>query len=626
MSKATTDDPICVYRWEKAVDGADSGEKAVKEAYAVIQPGDLIVGATGSGHAMIYVGDCFGDGTNYIIHCAGKKVDPKTGVDAVEKNGGIRRDPAGTYCFGETPGKGLHTKYSTFVILRPWKAKDFSGHTVTEHAKTRLKYPRLRVDKEASLKIYNSPVTGQDITVTLTAFNNGTSAITGLPVTEYLPTGATLKSATGAQNADGKLTWTLDIPAGEQKSVSYTVTVTAKRGETVTIPAGKVDGLDTRSMTYLVSGAKLSREKLDKLASLGSTSKRETRSQLRALSANDVQFAVQVYGQVLGVDLGLPGSFNTLMKGMFHRVSPAGKLKDYPFMWELNKSEDIPAEYRAIYDMKIPEHFGGYSVFIGTDPAVPAHSMYPVDRTTDYREEFYEPGDIFIELSNEDKTSATDPKHVEVFIYLGSDSVLACGDGCAEVCSFGNSIERSLKNSVILALRPTLIYDDINADVSSMPFTDVETGSWYYDSVKELYFNGTVSGMTATTFAPNGKLTYGQALKLIACGLGFSEQSPTGAHWASGYLQLAKKRVWLTGDVDLDAPISRCALCSIAAKAKGLSAQPESNPFTDTRDASVLALYKAGVINGMTATTFAPDATLTRAQISKIICALRAVR
>ena len=39
---------------------------------------------------------------------------------------------------------------------------------------------------------------------------------------------------------------------------------------------------------------------------------------------------------------------------------------------------------------------------------------------------------------------------------------------------------------------------------------------------------------------------------------------------------------------------SRLAFCQIAAKAKGLTAQPASNPFTDCTDASVLALVKAG--------------------------------
>lgn len=624
MSKATTDDPICVYRWNKNENGEDTGAKAEKEAYAIIQPGDLIVGSNSSGgHAMLYAGDCLGDGTNYIIHCTGKKVDLTTGEDAVEAKGAIRMDKAGAYCFGETPGKGLHDKYSTFVILRPWMAKDFAGHTPTDHAKTRLQYPRLRIDKEADLTVYNSPVTGQDITVTLTAYNRGEAAIEKLPVTEYLPQGATLKDAGGAATAAGTLTWQLDIPAGKSQSVSYTVTVTAKRGEYVTIPAGKVGGLDTRSMRYLVSGAKLNGKALAALTALTKTTSRDVRAQLRLLDAKDANFAGQVYRELLGLDVHIPLTLNEITKDLFHRVTPSQMLSSFPFLWELNKEADIPAESRGIYDMRIPEHFGGYAVYIGDNPAVPAHTMHHIDRTTDYRAEFYEPGDIFIALGNADKTTATSPDNVDVFICLGGGKVLARGKYGAEVHTVENTIGLALKYHVVLGLRPSLAYDDVNAQVASLPFTDVAESDWFYPFVKELYYSGTVNGTTETTYTPSGTLTYGQALKLIVCAMGFDEQSPTDEHWASGYLQFAKRKGWISGEIALDAGITRKAFCQAAAKAARLAAQPAENPFRDTDDPAVLALQKAGVINGMTTDTFAPDAGLTRAQITKIICALK---
>jgi len=153
-----------------------------------------------------------------------------------------------------------------------------------------------------------------------------------------------------------------------------------------------------------------------------------------------------------------------------------------------------------------------------------------------------------------------------------------------------------------------------------LPFTDVKEGDWFYEFVSEMYGKKIIAGMTETTFVPNGTLTYGQALKLIAVGLGKGEQ-PAGTHWASGYLDLAKKEGWLANDVDLNGSVTRVAFCQIAAAAKGLTEVGE-NPFKDTTDLSVLALVKAGVISGMSADTFAPDQTLTRAQIAKIISLL----
>ncbi len=181
------------------------------------------------------------------------------------------------------------------------------------------------------------------------------------------------------------------------------------------------------------------------------------------------------------------------------------------------------------------------------------------------------------------------------------------------------------------SLRPTLVYDDIHSGSPSVPaasglkFTDVKESDGFYTYVKDLVADGTVNGMTETTFVPNGTLTYGQALKLIALGVGEKEPAKSGSHWASGYASLAKSKGWLAEDVNLDGTITRLALCKIAAKAKNLTAQPDSNPFKDTSDKDVLALNKAGVINGMTATEFRPEGLLTRAQISKIIHTLRKV-
>ena len=174
---------------------------------------------------------------------------------------------------------------------------------------------------------------------------------------------------------------------------------------------------------------------------------------------------------------------------------------------------------------------------------------------------------------------------------------------------------------------------DANADFEfratgtegAQPFTDVKESDWFYRYVTELAADGTVAGMTETTFVPNGTLTYGQALKLIALVVGEKEPQKSAAHWASGWMTLAKSKLWLTEDVNPDAAITRLALCRIAAKAKGLTDQPKKNPFTDTEDAAVLALNKAGVISGMTAKTFEPDGLLTRAQIAKIIWTLRSV-
>ena len=153
----------------------------------------------------------------------------------------------------------------------------------------------------------------------------------------------------------------------------------------------------------------------------------------------------------------------------------------------------------------------------------------------------------------------------------------------------------------------------------SLPFTDVKEGDWFFPFVRDLYGAKVISGMTETTYAPSATLTFGQALKLITLAVGESEQPAVDAHWASGYMNFALDRGWLYNEVDLNGTISRLQFCQLAAAAAGISKQPASNPFTDTNDTSVLALYEAKIVGGMSETTFSPDTSLTRAQIAKII-------
>ena len=108
-------------------------------------------------------------------------------------------------------------------------------------------------------------------------------------------------------------------------------------------------------------------------------------------------------------------------------------------------------------------------------------------------------------------------------------------------------------------------------------------------------------------------------MKLLLLAAGYEEQAPVGAHWASGYMARAAADGLIDPSVDPDAVLSRLAFCQVAAKVLKLSAALTVSPFTDTDDPGVLALCERGIINGVGNGAFAPDATLTRAEISKII-------
>lgn len=159
---------------------------------------------------------------------------------------------------------------------------------------------------------------------------------------------------------------------------------------------------------------------------------------------------------------------------------------------------------------------------------------------------------------------------------------------------------------------------------SSLPFSDVPSNIWYYTYVKDLYDSKVINGTTATTFSPQGTVTFGQALKLILLAAGYEEQAPTTTHWASGYYRLASQKGFLPSNLNLtlDQPITRLQIASIAVRTLGLTRTSSKSPFSDTTDQSALILYDYGVFTGVETETgllFKPNDNITRAEVSAVI-------
>ena len=152
------------------------------------------------------------------------------------------------------------------------------------------------------------------------------------------------------------------------------------------------------------------------------------------------------------------------------------------------------------------------------------------------------------------------------------------------------------------------------------PFKDVKTTSWYFNYMIHLYEDGVISGTSATTYAPNDTLTWAAALKLLLVSHGdLKAADATGADWSKNVIAKAAELGLVAADLDGTKAISRLEFCQVAAKLNKLAESKTESKFTDCTDGYVMALVDAKVIDGMTATTFEPDASLTRAQIAKII-------
>ena len=152
------------------------------------------------------------------------------------------------------------------------------------------------------------------------------------------------------------------------------------------------------------------------------------------------------------------------------------------------------------------------------------------------------------------------------------------------------------------------------------PFKDVKVSSWFGKYVIDLYNDGIINGTSATTYAPNDTLTWAAALKLLLVSNGdLKAADATGADWSKNVIAKAAELGLVAADLDGAKAISRLEFCQVAAKLNKLAESKTESKFTDCTDGYVMALVDAKVINGMTETTFEPDASLTRAQIAKII-------
>lgn len=158
------------------------------------------------------------------------------------------------------------------------------------------------------------------------------------------------------------------------------------------------------------------------------------------------------------------------------------------------------------------------------------------------------------------------------------------------------------------------------------PFKDVKVSSWFGKYVIDLYNDGIINGTSATTYAPNDTLTWAAALKLLLVSHGdLKAADATGADWSKNTIAKAAELGLVAADLDGAKAISRLEFCQVAAKLNKLAESKTESKFTDCTDGYVMALVDAKVINGMTETTFEPSATLTRAQIAKIIYQLNLI-
>ncbi len=177
---------------------------------------------------------------------------------------------------------------------------------------------------------------------------------------------------------------------------------------------------------------------------------------------------------------------------------------------------------------------------------------------------------------------------------------------------------------------------------TGLPFTDVKEGAWYYEGIEFCYFMGIVSGMTETTFEPNGTLTRAQFVQILAMvdGVDLEEyknfengfDDVKTNHWFNAPVCWAVEQGFVAGLSETrfgpNEKITREQLarllylyaeycgCDVSrlADLSGYTDKPSDWAYEQVQWA-----VAAGIISGTSETTLAPRASATRAQACRMI-------
>ncbi len=436
--------------------GMTDRQAFIEKAGELLQPGDIVnclMTETLTNHSMLYVGEVPGEGEHMVCHSSGAS------SGHLGDNGAINMKLVDWDVFMGTGMFGFQNEaIDSITILRPLNA--LTPAQLTQDALGRLDYPGLDIIRMGDAWQYMDVLPGQEVEVSLTLKNSGTAAFTGLTVTDPAPVGAEVVSGSvshGGTVRDGGVTWTPEIPAGQEVKLTYRLKVTADLGGEVLLPAGTVDRITTRTLSWYVGGTPVDEAPLRAMAEDPSVD-----PVVEGMTENthimDLDFANVFYKNVLGVDLGLPKTLQEVLDGMFVKEKIVGVTAAGGKMLMPKAYDDMSKAAQKVFDMTLPKHLGGYVVYLGADP----ENRYTDKRVYTYFPEGYRPGDIFVMHNGLTALSVRNAENVDVGIYLGDGCIaMAREDGTGlEIQVFETSVEKTLTSNVVLCLRPSCTFPD----------------------------------------------------------------------------------------------------------------------------------------------------------------------
>ncbi len=222
-------------------DLSDGQKNAVKNKFmSTLEVGDLVVvrRSNGSGHVMFYIGD------GVLIHSGGANFDYTNDQETYEPT--IRYMNVLGYIFNPDATNYLFRKdayVASLSIVRPLDRFASEGLEIPENSLNRMaNLEDIYAEKLSSHPEGRTANVGETITFTFRIENRGFAEKT-LEIKDIVPAGTVLKSAGDFSHRDGALSAKVKVGAGEEISVSYTVTVSGAAGTVIHEKGATVGGV-----------------------------------------------------------------------------------------------------------------------------------------------------------------------------------------------------------------------------------------------------------------------------------------------------------------------------------------------------------------------------------------------
>lgn len=172
------------------------------------------------------------------------------------------------------------------------------------------------------------------------------------------------------------------------------------------------------------------------------------------------------------------------------------------------------------------------------------------------------------------------------------------------------------------------------AVLGDVAFADVPVNAWYKNYISKLTAAGIINGYNDGSFKPQNYVTRAEFCKLVLAAIGekplngmASSFSDVSSHWAQGYIEKARQLGIIDGYKDgtfkPNARVTRAEISKMICSAKEITISKAPSGFSDCgscwADRYISSLKASGIIAGYSDGTFKPQNSATRAEVCKII-------